>query len=170
MQHFLDEVLGAARHELAADFLLTVGERLALGRVRSRLGERRSTSLDERLEAVLSELRSREQYADRLVVKSDGRLTVLQVDEVDWIEAADNYVSLHVGKATHLLRETMTTLEARLDPTRFLRISRSLIVNKQRVKELHPMFHGDFALILQDGTKLNSSRNYRHKLKESFGV
>ena len=83
----------------AVDYLLKPFDeerfRLALGRVRSRLGERRTEGLDERIEAVLSELRSREQYADRLLVKGDGRVTVLQVDEVDWIEAADNYARVH---------------------------------------------------------------------------
>src|SRR3954468_21982553 len=79
----------------AVDYLLKPFDeerfRVALGRARSRLGERKAGSLDERLQAVLSELRAREQYADRLLVMNDGRVTVLQVEDVDWIEAADNY-------------------------------------------------------------------------------
>ena len=158
----------------AIDYLLKPFDqerlRAAVERARNSLLQAESDPLQARLTELLKEVRPMAATLDRISVKSGGRIVLIRLEEIDWIEAADNYVSLHVGKATHLLRETMTTLEARLDATRFLRISRSLIVNKQRVKELHPMFHGDFALILQDGTKLNSSRNYRHKLKESFGV
>ena len=106
---------------------------------------------------------------DRLVVKSGGRLFFLRTDEIDWIEAAGNYVRVHVGKEAHLLRETMNSIEGRLDQKMFLRIHRSRMVNMERVKELHPWFNGDYAVILRDGTKLMLSRGYRDKLQERLG-
>ena len=144
--------------------------RRALAAPPAAAGSAAPTDLQAKLTELLNEVRPRGGLPDRISIKSAGRIVLVRPEEIDWIEAADNYVSLHVGKATHLLRETMGAMEARLDTTRFLRISRSMIVNKERVKELHPLFHGDFTLVLHDGTKLNSSRNYRDKLRECFGV
>ena len=104
-------------------------------------------------------------YADRLVVKSGGRVFFLRTDELDWIEAADYYVKLHTGGKTHLLRETMNTLESRLDPRKFFRVHRSAIVHLDRIRELQPYFRGEHVLILQDGTKLKLSRARREKLE-----
>jgi two-component system LytT family response regulator len=101
---------------------------------------------------------------ERLVIKSGGRIYFLNVEEVDWIEAADNYVELHVGRESHLLRETISGLAARLDPARFLRIRHSTIVNLERVKELRPLFRGEYLIVLRDGTELTSSRRYRKNL------
>jgi two-component system, LytTR family, response regulator len=101
---------------------------------------------------------------ERLVIKSGGRIYFLNVEEVDWIEAADNYVDLHVGRESHLLRETISGLAARLDPARFLRIRHSTIVNIERVKELRPLFRGEYLIVLRDGTELTSSRRYRKNL------
>jgi len=101
---------------------------------------------------------------ERLVIKSGGRIYFLNVDEVDWIEAADNYVELHVGRESHLLRETVSGLAARLDPGQFMRIRHSTIVNLERVKELRPLFRGEYLIVLRDGTELNSSRRYRKNL------
>ena len=103
--------------------------------------------------------------SDRLVVKSGGRVFFLRLDELDWIEAADYYVKLHVSGKTHLLRETMSALENRLDPRRFFRVHRSAIVNLDRIRELQPYFRGEHVLILQDGTKLKLSRSRREKLE-----
>jgi two-component system, LytTR family, response regulator len=89
----------------------------------------------------------------------------VKTGDIDWVEAADNYVSLHVGKDSHLLRETMTSIESRL-PKQFLRISRSTIVNTERIKELQPLFHGEYAVILRDGTRLTLSRSHRDKLQQ----
>jgi two-component system LytT family response regulator len=101
---------------------------------------------------------------ERLVIKSGGRIYFLNVEEVDWIEAADNYVELHVGRESHLLRETISGLAARLDPAWFLRIRHSTIVNIKRVKELRPLFRGEYLIVLRDGTELTSSRRYRKNL------
>jgi two-component system LytT family response regulator len=93
----------------------------------------------------------------------------VRTDEIDWIEAASNYVRLHVGREVHLLRETMSRLETRLDGGRFLRIHRSTIVNIERIKELQPSFHGDYVVVLRDGTELTLSRGYREHLQNLLG-
>jgi two-component system LytT family response regulator len=106
---------------------------------------------------------------ERLMVKSDGRIYFVRIDDVDWIEAAANYVRMHVGKENHLLRETLTALEKKLDPARFVRIHRSTIVNLERIRELQPAFHGDYVIVLLDGTELAVSRGFRDNLKEALG-
>ena len=157
----------------AVDYLLKPFDeerfRVALGRARTRLGEQRAQSLDRRLEAVLSELRAREQYTDRLLVKSDGRVTVLQVDEVDWIEAADNYARVHTSRGKFLIREPIKTLERKLDPRQFARVHRSAIVNLARVRELQPLFGGEYVIILSTGAKLTLSRGYRDAFRARLG-
>jgi len=158
----------------AVDYLLKPfdQERLvdALVKARRQIESAEPDTLRAKLNELLSEVKPKTAIAERISIKADGRIILIKPTEIDWIEAADNYVSLHLGKSVHLLRETMNSMEARLDPAKFLRISRSMIVNTERVKELHPLFHGDYALILHDGTKLNSSRNYRDQLKDRFGV
>ena len=157
----------------AVDYLLKPFDedrfRVALGRARSRLGERRTETLDQRLEAVLAELRAREQYADRLLVKSDGRVTVVQVEDVDWIEAADNYARVHTARGRYLVREPIKTLERKLNPRHFARVHRSAIVNLARVRELQPMFGGEYVIILSTGAKLTLSRGYRDAFRDRLG-
>ena len=102
-------------------------------------------------------------HLQRLMIKSSGRIYFIKADEVDWIGAEGNYVNLHVGREAHLLRETMSHLATKLDPEKFVRIHRSTIVNVDRVKELQPLFSGDYVAILHDGTQLNLSRAYREK-------
>jgi len=104
-----------------------------------------------------------------LAVKSAGRVVFVKLSDIDWIEAAHNYVELHAGKESHLLRETLNAIEARLSPEKFVRISRSAIVNIERVKELQPLFHGEYTVTLQNGTRVTLSRRYRDKLKQ-FGI
>lgn len=109
-------------------------------------------------------------YLTRLMIKSTSRTFFLKVDEVDWIEADNYYVKLHVGQKTHLLRETMNELETQLDPDRFLRTHRSIIVNLDRIKELHPHFNGDSVIVLHDGTQVKLSRSRREHLQERLRV
>lgn len=135
--------------------------RTAVERARRRLAHAPG-QLDRRIAAVLGELgRPAHDYAKRLAIKGDGRVILVDVDEVDRLEAAGNYVEVHSGARHHLVRETMASLEARLDPARFVRVSRSSIVNADRVRELQPMFNGDFVVVLRDGTKVAGSRRYR---------
>jgi two-component system LytT family response regulator len=125
--------------------------------------------LHGRLLALIEHLRSGERYVDRLLVKASGRVLFLKTEDIDWIEAAGNYVRLHVGKESHLLRETMNTIETRLDPAHFLRIHRSTIVNLDRIKEMQPWFSGEYVVLLKDGTELRLSRGYRDKFDERLG-
>jgi two-component system LytT family response regulator len=103
-------------------------------------------------------------YPDRILLKSSGEIYFLKAEEIDWIEAEGDYMKFHVAGKTHLLRETMARLETRLDPKRFIRIHRSTIVNIDRVRKLSPSFVGEYAVILQDGTKLKLSRGYHDRL------
>ena len=133
-----------------------------LGRRLMRLVERQGTPAPESPAAAAAATAG---YATRLVVKGAGRTVFVRVDDVDWIEADDYYAKLHVAGKTHLLRETMGSLEARLDPARFFRAHRSAIVNLDRVREVQFLFRGEHVVILHDGTKLKLSRSRLEKLE-----
>jgi two-component system LytT family response regulator len=157
----------------ALDYLLKPFDRerlkLALDRARERMRQAQTGAINEKLTSLLADVRPQAPKADRLVIKTSGRVVLVRMADIDWIEAADNYVNLHVGAESHMLRETMSSIEARLDSKRFIRISRSTIVNLERIKELQPMFHGDYAVILRSGTRLGLSRSYRDKLQLLLG-
>ena len=122
--------------------------------------------LEER-RAALAELERRlaaRPVTERLLVEADGRSFFVRAGDVEWFEAAKNYVRLHVGDTTHVLRSTLGALEERLDAERFRRISRSTLVNLDRVREVQPWFHGDAVVILESGTRLSLSRRYRTNL------
>jgi len=138
----------------------------ALKRARDLLRSRQSGDLNQRLSALLSDLKSSPRQTDRLAVKTGGRVIFLRLNEIDWIEAADNYVKLHTAGEAHLLRETMNALEERLPVDRFMRVSRSAMVNIEQIKELHPMFHGEYVIILRSGAKVTLTRTYRDKLQQ----
>ena len=153
----------------AVDYLLKPFDRERFQTaLRRALAKVQSQAASPDLSAVAAEARPPGKL-DRLMVKVDGRMLLIKVDEIDWIEASDNYVSLHVGSEAHLMRETMTALERRLPPDKFMRISRSAIVNLERVRELQPMFHGEYVVILKDGARLTLSRTYRDKLDRLMG-
>ena len=156
----------------AVDYLLKPFDRerfqKALHRALEQVKQRDTGKLLERQAALITALKS-PRTDGRLAVKSGGHVVWVKLDEVDWIGSADNYAELHVGAKSHLLRETLAALEARLDQNKFVRISRSVIVNAPRIKELKRLFYGGCELILQDSTKLTLSRRYRDKL-EQLGV
>jgi two-component system LytT family response regulator len=157
----------------ALDYLLKPFNRQrfnrALNRAKSQLARREVSGVDAQLIALLKDLKPQNNYLDRLVVKSGGYVFFLKVDEIDWIEAADNYARLHVGKEGHLLRETLSGLEVTLDPHKFIRIQRSAIVNIERIKRMHLLSRGEYTVILSDGTQLTTSRGYRDKVATLFG-
>jgi two-component system, LytTR family, response regulator len=158
----------------ALDYLLKPFDRArfrqALDRARSQIRPEGATAaLDHRLTTLLDHLGVKPKHRERLLVKSAGRILFLRTDDVDWIEASDNYVRLHVGPDTHLLRETLGSFETRLDSSKFVRIHRSTMVNVNRMKELQPWFHGDYIVILEDGTRLNLSRTYRNRVIDLVG-
>ena len=106
--------------------------------------------------------------ARRFLVKTSGRVVFVRAEEIDWVEAAGNYVRLHVGAASHLIRETMEKIESRLDPDRFARVHRGAIVNVDRIRELEPMFRGEYAAVLRDGSRIPVSRGHRLRLEKKI--
>jgi two-component system LytT family response regulator len=115
--------------------------------------------------AFLSRWRAQRGFATRFVVRAGGKLTFVRPEEVDWIDAAGNYVRLHAGGRQHLVRETMKSIESRLDPDVFVRVHRSAIVNIDRVATLEPYFHGEYVVVMRDGSKLTSSRSHSGRLR-----
>jgi two-component system, LytTR family, response regulator len=120
---------------------------------------------DDRLLALFEHFAGGRKMPDRIAVRNNGRVVFVKLDEIDWIEASDNYICLHCGKATHILRETMNEVETWLDSARFLRVHRSAIVNLDRIRELRPWFRGDYRIILLDGTELTMTKTHREKLE-----
>jgi two-component system, LytTR family, response regulator len=106
----------------------------------------------------------------RFVIKHHGRVFFLKAREIDWIEAAGNYAVLHARGESHMVRQTMAALETQLDPDIFFRIHRSTIVNIDRIKELQPLFNGEFQVILQSGPNLTLSRGYRDRVRDRLGL
>jgi two-component system LytT family response regulator len=136
-----------------------------LQRAREQIRNSRNGERDEKLYALLRDLQSRQStYLQRFVVKKNGRIIFLDAGEIEWVSSDGNYVQLHNQGKSHLLRETMDGLECKLDPREFIRIRRSTIVRTGNIQELQPLFNGEYAVILKDGTQLQSSRRYRRNL------
>lgn len=152
----------------ALDYLLKPFDRdrfrEALQRARQDLAREEPADLRKQLDHLLDELKPDRRVSDRLLVKTEGRILFLRTAEIDWIEAAGNYVRIHQGAHCHLMRETMAGMEERLDPQRFVRIHRSTIVHFDRIKEMHPAFNNEYIVILHDGTELKLSRGYKSAL------
>lgn len=119
---------------------------------------------EEFITAVIERVKQPPQFLQKILIKSRDRLSFLDTNEIDWIGSEGNYVSFHVQKSFYLMRETVSNLEKQLDPAQFLRINRSVIININRVKELHQMFHGDYKVILKDNTQFSLSRRFRDRL------
>lgn len=164
----------------ALDYLLKsyTDERFAaaLQRAKQHIQQKHVNEVSQRLMAMLdanakatSSVEDKKSYLNRLIVKTGGRVFFLKTNEIDWIEAADYYVYLHAGGKSHLLRETMSNLEKQLEPAKFQRIHRSIIVNLDRVKELQTNASGDYVVVLRDGAQLKMSRGHRQKLESMLG-
>lgn len=152
----------------ALDYLLKPFEYERLGESVQRARERlRAKDGDQstRLLALLETLRRSPETPDRLAVRENGRVIFLRISEIDWAEAEGNYVRLHVAGKGHSLRETLGELEARLEARGFLRVSRSAIVNLDRIREWQPLFHGDSVVILHDGSRLTVTRSHRERFE-----
>lgn len=133
----------------------------ALQRARDHLHKRDASDPDTRLLALLERFRPARTYTTRFVIKTASRVVIVKAGDVDWIESAANYALLHVGDKTHLHRETMRALEEQLSPEQFVRVSRSAIVNIERIKELQPMMKGEYIVTLHNGKQLTMSRGIR---------
>jgi two-component system LytT family response regulator len=157
----------------ALDYLLKPFDRerfmTAWDRAKIHISKEQFDRRDQHIVALLEELKAGTRYIERLVVKTAGRVFFLDTSDIDCIEAEGNYVRVHNGPKSYLLRETISGLESQLDPRKFLRIHRSAIVRIDRIKELQPWFHGEYHVILKDGKQLTLSRNYRANLQEAVG-
>jgi two-component system LytT family response regulator len=158
----------------ALDYLLKPFDRerfrRAVARARDELAQTESRRLAREVLALASDRQSaRSARRSRIVVKDKGRVFFLPTRDIDWVEAAGNYLKLHVNGDGHMIRETMAAMEAELDPDLFVRIHRSTIVNVDRIKELQPLFNGEYLVILRTGARLTLSRGYRDKLESLLG-
>ncbi|MCB9090055.1 MAG: response regulator transcription factor [Calditrichae bacterium] len=154
----------------ALDYLLKPvrRERFAAALERARLERRNSdiAPLNANVQRLLESLQVPPRYLKRLAIPRQERIFFLAVDEIDWIESAEKYLRLHSGGQTYLLRESLSNLEAALDPEKFLRIHRSRMVNLERIREIHPWFNGEFQVVLENGQALISGRTYRERLRD----
>lgn len=157
----------------ALDYILKPFDEDRLERAAARLRAQRSAPADgeaqRRLLALLEELQAPKRYAERMVIRVGERAFFQPVRDVQWLEASGKYVRVHVGRETHTIRETMLELERTLDPALFIRISRSAIVNVDRIREIQPWFHGDYVVIMQNGAQVTSTRGYRGALVKLLG-
>lgn len=156
----------------ALDYLLKPYERErfddALHRARLRVRQARGSDVEARLHAFVQQLDARASRLDRIAVQVGARIRLLDTDDVDYFEADANYVRVHVGGKTHLVRSTLSALEEKLDPDRFRRVHRSLIVNVSRIVEVESLFAGEYLLFLRDGTRLTSGRTYRARVQDAL--
>lgn len=157
----------------ALDYLLKPFDqdrfRKVLQRARDFLARERREDLDERMSRLLEEVRAHgARYAERLLINSNGRAFFLQVERIDRVEAAKNYIRIHAGENAYLLRGTIDGLHRKLDPSKFLRVNRSQLVNLDSIKELQPWFHGEYRIILKNGTEMMWSRRYMDRSSELF--
>jgi two-component system LytT family response regulator len=163
----------------AVDYLLkpfdTARFREAFARAKDRLSTGSRDADDDRVRALVADYVSGVQHSakeplDRVAVRVDGVLKIVRVADVDWWETDGNYVRLHVGGASHLIRSTAASIEPQLDPRAFIRIHRRYIVNVERIVEVQPWFAGDAVAVLRNGAKLRVSRTYRERLHTRLGA
>jgi two-component system, LytTR family, response regulator len=162
-----DEYAVKAFEANAADYLLKPFTRKrfdeALRKVKQQIRLQRNSEPAEQAIAILQTLQTKPEYLQRLAVKSNRGIIFVHCNQIDWIESEDNYILVHSGKETHMIRESMNAIERELDPTCFLRIHRRILVNTDRIREMHP--HRHTHLILQDGSLLPVSRRLKEKVK-----
>ncbi|HKB93865.1 MAG TPA: LytTR family DNA-binding domain-containing protein [Gaiellaceae bacterium] len=141
----------------------------AIERARVRHADSGVPDIDRRLRELLDEIAPRGHYLERILVRNPGRISFVNAEDIHWIGAEGNYVRLHLAKERYLVRQKIGTLEEQLDPRRFLRIHRSAIVNLERVKELHRLPGGDYAVMLDGGARLTMSRSYKERFEKAVG-
>jgi two-component system LytT family response regulator len=163
-----DEFAVKAFEVHAIDYLLKPFDKrrfdLALERAKKSIKSDKSETMSNNIESLIDTMDRSSSYVSRVIVKQSGRVLFIDVKDIDWIEAAGNYVEIHSRDKSYLIRETMNNMDQKLDPDQFSRIHRSTIVNIDRVQELQSWFHGDYQVLLESGTKLTMSRNYRDLL------
>jgi two-component system LytT family response regulator len=130
-----------------------------------RIRAERTNDTHARLVALLEDIERERPRRTHVPIRSGGRVIFLPVEEIDWLEAADNYVKIHAGDETHLVRQTLQSMEASLPPATFIRIHRSAVINVSRIREIQPWFGGEYVVSLRGGTKVYTSRRYRARLQ-----
>ena len=158
----------------ALDYLLKPFDRdrfrIAFDRARKQLASREKELNDSKILKMLEDISAQSRHLDRIVLTSNSnRSVVVRTDEIDWIEAEGNYVRIHFGKQTSLLRETLTKLESQLDPRKFARIHRSRIVNIDHIRELEPWSHRGCRIVMLNGVELPLTRTYRDEVYRLLG-
>lgn len=157
----------------AMDYLLKpVEERrfdAALQRAKTAIQQNQAYKVREGIVSLLESMKERKRYSDRIAIRENGRILFVRTNEIDWIESQGNYLEIHAGKTTHILRQTISGLEEQLDPEDFARIHRSTIVRLDRVQEMKMSFPGANKIVLRDGTQLFLSRRFRDKLRQRIG-
>ncbi len=160
----------------ALDYLLKPFDRdrfsQALAHARERLKPPASDAVHSQLRSLLDVVAQSAQSAqpvDRLIIKSEGKVLFVKKDDIDWLEAAGNYIKLHCGAETHMLRETMNSIQNQLDGSKFLRVHRGTIVNIERIKEMHPWFNGEYKILLTTNAQLIMSRGFHEQFTRTFG-
>lgn len=153
----------------AVDYLLKPFDQArfarAVNHALSSLAQRSDEGFDSRVLSLLQSIRSERRADERVAIRTDDGVYFIRIAEIDWLEASANYVKIHAGAQQHLLRDSLKNFEQRLDPTRFLRVHRSAIVNLDSIQRLEPWSHGEYAVVLRDGTRLMSSRTYSQRLR-----
>ena len=157
----------------ALDYLLKPFDQMrfqkALERAKAQILGGQKGEIGQRIMSALEQIKTKPDYLERLVVKTNGRVFFVKTSEIDWLEAEGNYVRLHSGKESYLLRETITALESQLDPKIFMRVHRSAIVNINQIQELQPWFHGEYRVMLNSGIQLTLTRSYKDRLHDLLG-
>lgn len=152
----------------AIDYLLKPFENerffATVNRAKSLIKSNEPLDINEKVAQLVEELTAKKQFIKRIMVKNSDKVFFIEVDEIDYLESSGNYVKIHSGGKHQLVRDTLTNMMNNLDPEIFFRVHRTTVVNIQKVKELQPWFHGDYLVVMKDGTKLNMSRNYKEIL------
>ncbi len=141
----------------------------AVERVMPLINHQAADNIHKRLDDLMEQIKHKENYIERILIKAANRIYFIKAEEIEWIEAAGNYVDIHTGQETHLLRETMNNIEAKLNPSKFLRIHRSTIVNIDQIKEMQPDVDNNHIVILKCGKQITMSRGQREKLRNLIG-
>ena len=153
----------------ALDYLLKPFRKARLDQALARASERIARNPDPeftaRIVAAMDALTARDDYLERIPVPLNGRITFVRVEDIEWIEGAGNYAQLHLVKRTHAIRETLNSLQCKLNPKQFVRVHRSTIVNVSRIKEIHPWFQGYHMILLESGHRVRMSRYQSEAMK-----
>jgi two-component system LytT family response regulator len=158
----------------ALDYLLKPFDEERIDRAVTRAREQLKQSEDgqelTRVLALLEDLGARDRYPERIAIRRSDRTILQPVADIEWLEADGKHVKIHVGETAYSIREAMARLERQLDPRKFLRVSRSAIVNVDRVREIQPWFHGDHVVVLQNGDQVTTTRTYRSAINRVLGL